>query len=273
MSAVIRGKGGLGNYVIGPSKSTYKFNKGGQTTLTITGAQADITALALDYQLAGWETTIEEGPVWKLTVVNTVDINTNPGGGEPDPLPSWEVVGHSVQINILEAKRPITEFSPDDKAFIEYVLHNPLSAQPFASYLSSPTTIANAVIVQHLYKAGIEFKQDFIPVVKRTITVSRSYIPVNWTKYVGKVLSKAKLISEYNVPLAVAAILPAVGDADNQCSVTLNVDNVRLLDTFRGFLEQYPTYQTVANNKVQISQEWVFGKWSAGDDGLYDYVQ
>ncbi len=274
MSSVIRGKGTLGNYVQGPVKSTYSRNKGGQTTITYTGAEADIIGLATVYQQSGWETTIEQGPVWKLTVVLSSDINTNPGGNEPEPEPAWEVVGHSIQTNILESKRPFTNFTPSDKSAIEYVLKNPVTAAPFSTILThqDATTIGNAVIVLNLYKAGVEFKEQFIPTLKRTITVSRNYVPTWELANVGKVVSRAKLIALYDVPAPVQALLPPIGSADNQCSTILDIDNVRLVDTFRGFLESYPTYQTSSNNKVQISQEWVFNKWSAGDDGLYDIV-
>jgi hypothetical protein len=37
-----------------------------------------------------------------------------------------------------------------------------------------------------------------------------------------------------------------------------------------GYLEEKPIRQTLANQKVQLEQQWIYGKWVAGPNGLYD---
>jgi len=81
---------------------------------------------------------------------------------------------------------------------------------------------------------------------------------------VGKVLSKDRLVNLYLVPNNIAALLPA---SDSQVQTDINS-----IDTFRGYLEGFPTVQTIGNNKYQISQSWSYNKWSAGANGLYDLV-
>lgn len=268
MANVLRGKIKDGAYVTGPVRSTWKVFKGGQTIVTYTGSKNDIVALATNLQLQGWETTVEEGPVWKCTAVYAVDLTTGGGTTEPEPEPIWEIHAAGWEQNILDCvDRPfIRELDSSTKRRIEYLVKNGFSdTSPIEINKTNINTIPQALLLYHLMVQGVEGKQVFTPSVSRQIICSRQY-NCRWTlDNVGKVLSKNRLISTYNLPTNVAVLLP---ESDSG----IQEDQFTHITTFKGYLEQYPIYQTVPSNKAQITQEWVFNKWSVGDNGLYDVV-
>jgi hypothetical protein len=140
----------------------------------------------------------------------------------------------------------------------------------------------------------------FIPTVKRTITVSNKFDPstIGWiNQNNGKLVTTDQLISIYgtiqannNNPLSAMptyfnSVLPKTLPSTIYDPITgqpagtiqqsgffnstIAPDGIVY---FVGWL-QYPSeYQTISLSKIQISQQWVFNKWSASQLGIYDDI-
>lgn len=262
---------------------TWKIGTGGQTKRTFTGTQAEIVSLAIMLQSMGYETEVTSGPKWSLTATINVDLTTNNNNPtEIEPTPTWELVPHSLEQNIFECGRPFVAGLPTNvKASIENKLKNPQNENVFVvpfqyNEYKNPGLIANAFRVYSMKQMGIDGRQIYTLSLKRSIIVSSNF-NVSWSiNNVNFVLSTQKVISTYNVPNALRPLLPPSLRADetvptNDNSVlTANV----VIPFYYGWLEQHPAYQMVGNNKVQISQEWIYGKWVADpQNGLYDVLE
>jgi hypothetical protein len=262
-------RGDIANGVVeGQIKINVKPLVGGTTERNFKGKEADIKAKAIELQALGYETTITSGkPAWELIATLPWDISQFTS--EPDPVAVWEVKGHALERSILECtdRDLVSNLSSAVKASIEYKIKNPTSAEPLIETNADLPMFENAWLVYNLMRAGVESRQEWTIEVTRTITVSKAY-SFNWSlANVGKVLSKGSLISVYNVPSQRQNSLP------NSSSSITNVGTAAdPIWVFFGYLEQYPTIQDVSNNKVQISQSWIYNKWSAGAKGLYDVV-
>jgi hypothetical protein len=255
---IIRGDGSL---VEGPINITFQPGKGGTTTRTFTGNETNIRSQATLLAAEGFSTNMTGGPVWTLTATLSGDV-------ENQPTPQWEIIPHEVERDILECTdRPfIQSLTSTTKDLIEYAIKNPLNHVGLTAdgAEADATQFANAWLVYTLMRAGVTARQEFTIAVKRTITVSLQYNPTWSIANVGKIFSRAGLIGAYGIPTNVAALLPVGGSSIENAGSAVSP-----LYVFYGFLEQYPNIVTVSGNKLQISQTWIYNRWSAGDSGLY----
>lgn len=256
----------------GPAVSTWKIGVGGQTKRTFEGKQTDITNKALELQYLGYETEITSGPKWTLVATINVDLATNPGGTEPEPVPQWEIVPHNLDQDILECGRALTAGLPSSvKAQIEAKLKNPQNKSVPYVLPADNAYLSQALRIYALKQMGIDSRRVAAVSLKRTITVS-SYYNANWSSiYNLRVWSKSGVVSYYGVPNVLVNLLPNGGYKTENVSVG---GQTVTLGFYEGYLEQLPSYQTVGTNRISISQEWIYSKWlvdNNGAPGLYDF--
>lgn len=279
MSATIRGQQTL---IEGVSVSTWKIATGGNTVRNFTGTQTDVVNKALELQAQGYETEITSGPVYKLKATVTYDTNTNPGNTEPEPEPIWELVSTPKDVDLLECDdlTIIKKLSTATKEAIRTRVREQDSVIPILGADQLDNTYASVLPYAErtyaLMQSGLEARHTFDLALKRSIIVSRNY-NLNWSiTYSNWVLSTTRIIALYNVPVVLRSLLPS----SNWSKVYINTPTpdtagTNYLDFFGGWLEQHPNYRTVANNKVEISQEWIYKeRWSAGTErGIYPILQ
>lgn len=262
-----------------PMVCTWKIGTGGQTRRSFKGTSSEITNKANELQVLGYETEITTGPKWSLTATVNVDLTTNPNGdtvnNEPEPVPQWELVPHIKEQSIYECERPfVLALNSDIKACIENKLKNQQNKSIFVvpSGVTNSLLIAKALRVYMYKQAGMEGRAINILSLKRSILVSSNY-RLNWSiNNAMKVISDSKLKALYAPPTAIYNILPDTYASTEYVYYDVNAQFTLEIPFYYGWLEMHPSYQTVGNNKIQISQEWTYGKYTVGDNGMYDLL-
>lgn len=250
-------------------ESTSDPRNGDTTTITGTATnQAAAVTQATYYRNLGWSVAVKQagkGDLWNVTATYNADIITDPYELRVPDF-QWEIQPHTIEKNIFECTdRPfIKDLSTVTKALIE-------AAAKYANkdnipQLTEKTTaqvklLPQAKILYNLKVIGVDAKQIFTTSVKRTITVSTRFNASWELLFNDMVLSKSFLAGRYAVPLWIQRLMP-----ESDIEIQADTNGV---ETFWGYLENAPAYQSVSRNRVQISQEWVYNKWSAGDNGLY----
>jgi hypothetical protein len=264
-----------------PFVATWKNGQGGQTTRTFTGPRDLIISKKNELLAYGYETEVTEGAVYKLIATINIDLMDNKGDTvEPEPLPNWELEPHTMEQSIYECQRPfVTGLSTEIKASIEAKLKNPQNKSMFVvpMNVTSAATIDKALRIYVYKQCGIDGKQINPLSLKRSILVSSQY-QLKWSiANVGNVLSTNRIISDYVPSIGITSIMPP----SSYFEETINIDNETaggvyyphvVVPYYFGWLEQHPRYSTVGNNRIQISQEWVYNKWVVGPNGLYDVI-
>lgn len=244
-----------------PIKYTYKLRQGGTTTRTWRGTQDQCTSLYNLFSNAGWAVELTQegkGGIWLISATLQSDFN-----GEPNPITQWQIQPHAVEQSVLECtdRTEIASLPTSVKLAIEKSIKEGDSHFLEVGTVDGVTpTFPNAQKVYNLMAIGVEARQIFTPIISRTMTVSTTYNNTWTLTNVGKVLSKATLISSYNVPSYIYNLIP------ESSAVTTDTNGV---SSGKGFLESHPSYQSVGDNKISISQEWTFDKWS---QLLYDFI-
>ncbi len=250
---------GLTSIVEQPTTYTNSLKTGGTTTRTFIGNEVDIVAKKNELLAQGYETSIKQGPKWELTANYAFDLSGGQTPGtetEIEPQTVWQVSAQAGVQKFIDIQNTYTsQLSPSTFAKIEESLKDP-RVKPYDSTDASQTSqnvINIATDIATLKRFGVEGKSIFFPQVSRTITVNTNYV-FNWSiENVNKVLSKSSLITLKQVPSYLHNLLPTSG--------TEASSNASTIVYFYGYLENFPTYQTVGNNKIQISQTWSFGRY------------
>jgi len=276
----------------GITTSEWNPKTGGLSNTKFVGTQAEIISLANQCQTKGYEYKISGGAKWTIDVTYPVDIIVNSINAEPVPLTIWEFAYQQVDQNLYECKDRIIAGSLNSSDIL--AIDNKLRSNENLTSIpySDPNNSGFGTIVYNLKKSGVEGRQKFIPILKRTIVTSNNNvgnISLN-TGYTSQLFTTPALLATYNnsinplsnMPLSITNQLPTSlpityypnGTATSPVTATAAsgfiFDYATLLSYFVGWL-QYPIeIQTISINKVQISQYWIFNQWSAGKYGLYD---
>jgi hypothetical protein len=251
-------------------KSTSDPRNGDTTTITGTATtQAEAVTKALYYRNNGWSVSVEQqgkADLWTVSATYNADTITDPSDARIPDI-TWEVMPHMYEQNILDItdREWAKDLSPTTKTLIEAACkQGNKDGNPVLTTVGDIKQLPHAKLAYNLKVRGLDSRQSFTTGVKRSVIVSTRF-NIDWSLTNNdKVLSKNVLIHNYFVPLWVARLLP---DSDE----TIQTDSGGF-DYFYGYLETQPTYQGVAGNRVQISQEWIYNQWSAGTNGLYDVV-
>jgi hypothetical protein len=243
-----------------PTKYSYRPRQGRTRTESWRGTSSQIDALYSYYANLGWEVDVQQrgaADLWDLSATLTFDFTET-------PPTVWEISGHASEQSVLECtdRTPISTLTTNQKLAIELSIKEGNEKAMIATITgdTGQDVYPKMKTVYNLMAIGVEGKQVFNPTVRRTITVSNNY-NANWSlNNVGKVLSKGTLLSSYGVPNYISNLM-----ANSSTEATDN-NGVK---SVTGYLEQYPNYQTVGGNNIQISQEWIYSKFSTL---LYDFI-
>ncbi len=255
--------------VNGQVTSTWNSKSGGQTKQVIKGNQNQVIAIALDCQSAGFEYSISGGHVWTIEITYPADVIVNSLLTDVDPITTWEFSYHPLETALFElnSRTLIKNLSQRTRNLIENKLKEPtdpkllIEAQFVSEYV-------NANVVYNLRLAGVESKQSFMPTLKRS-WIQNSDVNVSVSKQNnGKIWGKSALISNYggiglsSIPTSIQSLMPE--------DEGISLDTKTGINSAFGWLEYPIEVQSVSVNKVQLSQQWVYDKWSAGTWGIYD---
>jgi len=240
---------------------TTKVDGSGNTTRTFIGTEAEIRALQPLYRYSGYDTQVDQGPPWKLTATLAYSLLTNQQGQEPEPEAQWTLQNNSGEQDIMEADIWVSnKCSNTTKKAIRNHIANPGKNIPYILPGQSEDEKNAATLLANFILIGADKRHSNTLTVARSITVSKNYV-TNWSfEHANKVWSKQTLINNTNCPWWVQILLPESTHAFHQApGVYVN----------KGYLAGYPNYQTVAGNKVQISQDWIYNYWI---DEYYEWM-
>ena len=245
----------------GPMVVSYDPRNGGNTKRSFTGTPTAINALYISYCLYGWTCELTTGDaMWTLNATIARDYIQYPNS-EPIPVDVWELTPQSKTQSILECSdRPtIALLSTKAKEVIESQMKDPASTQ-LLNYSGSSDYVA-AKIVYNLMRVGVDARQTSYPVLRRKIVCSNTYNS-NWnTANNGKILKTSTLVSTYAIPNSITQLLPTYS------GTLIDSNNVSVCG---GWFQAPPNVNTIAANKVEISQEWIYDNaWSSI---LYDQI-
>ncbi len=267
-------KRGSANYSQGPTIYRSKLYGGGSTETSFEGDYTSLVSIAVAYFDAGWETELtRRGPSQTNNEDNyaSLKVTYNKDTSQPDKEPTvvWEIQEHPIEQNLLEAtdRNIVKDLNTETKQLIEYRIKNPLSNSPLINPDDDDQVAQfdNARTVYNAMRIGIETRLSHTVTAKRTIIVAAQYTPLWTLDNVEKILSKNQLVGQYVVPTYLQGILPD--------SSGFTTDARSNITTYKGYFVHFPTYSTQANNKVQVSQDFVYNKWFAGPNGLYDVIE
>lgn len=200
--------------------------------------------------VGGWDVKMSGGSQWTVTATLGYDINA---AGSSMPESTWEIGGTPVDQNLFESSiNIVTGLSTTTKTLIEARLKAPATVAPLTT-VAEVSQLTNATKVYNLMRAGADSKRIFLPSVKRSVTLNTGFSGLTWTLgNVGNVVSRSNLISLFGVPNLIQPLL------DNSAFTT----DTAGIQTYTGYLVFYPTVSYTGNNKVQVAQEFLYGKWS-----------
>jgi hypothetical protein len=250
---IIRGEQGV---IEQPASYTQKEDGSGTTTRTFTApTEALIATQNATLRSQGYATNISQGPGagWTITATLAYNILTNPDV-EPEPVPVWNFKGNAGEQNIMDTNLPcVTTLSAVTKERILQSLKNPGKNIPLIGVGSWSDELESATLLYNAMRLGADSRRFNTVTLSRTITVSQRYVCTWDLDMVGKVLSTSTLISSKDVPEWVSILL--------SIQPSSYIDKGNYIQAYSGWLEEMPTYSQVANNQVQISQEWVWNEW------------
>ena len=254
------------NITEGPISITSVPGKSMTTVRTWRGDETSIRAQANLMFADGWTTQMEGGPNWTLTATFAGETDGQ------EPIPQWEIVDVPYERSILECgdRKFIGILTTTTKELIDYAVKNPLTHVGLTEDGAEvdPAQFNAAWQVYNYMRIGVVARQEFAKQVSRTITVSNGFAAgFGPSPNVPRIFSKSSLVSEFGVPTWVQEDLP-----DSSPGIENIGTSISPIYVYYGYLEQGTTRRQVSNNKVQISQSWLFNRWVAGPDGLYDTV-
>ena len=224
------------------------------------------------------------------------DIILDASTGESDPLFTWEIINTAFEKDILELgdRKFNSNLSADTVAAIEAKLKNPTEGQPYTpADANSGVAAVNAIVAYTLKSIGVHGRQASLQTIRKTMIIGnqfKSNTPTLMSPgFDYKLFTTPQWRTQYNndtnvlnqMPtlmydsllqsLTVASYIPRSNPPSSilQPTIGWNMDQKGIV-TFIGWLQFPAEYQMVSNNKVQITQNWTFNQWSAGDWGLYD---
>lgn len=264
--AVIRGEK---NLIQTETKLSTDPKNNGSTVYSFTGDETLVRNKALQMVAAGYAVDIQpDGPFWNLNC--TINYNAEDNPGEVEPSSQWELILNGEEEGILESDRPIiTGLTTKTKTAIEYKVKHPESKALWVEKERVTNTAYMAVAgeIYALMASGVKSRRIFTQTLKRTITVSTRF-NVSWLQdTAGKVLSTGVMIGRYAIPAQVAVLLKPTS------TVVLNQNDGNAYNQIQcvyGWLDNGVSYRLSSQDKIQISQEWLYNKWATA---LYDVIQ
>jgi hypothetical protein len=276
--------------VTGVTTSTWNAQSGGTSRTVFKGTQEKITALAQEAKLSGLEYSISGGHIWTLEVSFPYDIIADQSERGSQPPWTWELINTQQTQDLWECndRRFVTQLSTKQQEEVDKRFRNGSTTAKSWNTIPDQSNKVNAQVAFNLKRLGIRGKQIVSPTLKRTIMVPRSEFDATSLKIFPfnslKVMTKSELLSIYsnntwtlnNIPNLIIKAMPYKFEVNTYTNPNNTVEisgpsmDKNGINTFVGYLEYPPEYNTVSVSKIQITQHWVFNKWSFGWWGLYD---
>jgi hypothetical protein len=165
------------------------------------------------------------------------------------PTGSWQLVGEEKTLDITEHPN-FKALSSDDQTKIVEAKNR---ERTWVEYYGTADTMARW-FHDLAYRGQTTFGKQ-VYVLRHTQSVSQQYDSSLSGSNIYKVYTKAQLLAEcadFSNPL------PAMFSAD----IDKIVDGATSIGFMWGWLKRTPTIQTVANDKIEVSVEYVYEEWS-----------
>lgn len=251
---------GFTSAVEGQYKRTYEQQRGSSTTRTHVGTQAQIEALEASYQFNGWNTTVTDGPMWKLeATIPAVDSGSGPV--VDDPIDQWELFANKFEKDILSANTTLVAALSNAK--INY-LRDVLDGKVETASLDCSTTAttppailgdSSAISLYKLICSGGKSYDINVPTIRHTKTASQQYEFDSAVTNAGYIFTTEALKAAETIPLGISNNMPP-SPGTNPLTRT---DAVQVL---YGWKKHYPQITISAYNKAQIIVEYEYGAWA-----------
>ncbi len=253
-------------------------NNGNSVTRVFKGTEAEILAKEQEMLNLGFKTKrtggapgyTDEGTLFTLECTIAYVAATDGSGTDTNVLTVvWEIQPQTSEKNLLESREfpLIRSIPPAYKKYIQQRLQDPdsetytwvdLTKLNGATVTYTSTQHNNAKLLWDLSLHGANTVDITFPVVRRTVTPPIDYSLAGYNTNAGKVLKKATLVNNENVPSNFAYILPAYPEYESSDVVTIDG-----LTFWYGYKKGPTVVQQISNQRNQVTQDWTFGLYSA----------
>jgi hypothetical protein len=243
-----------------PVRYTYDRNRGAATIRTYKGTPAQIRALELQFQYAGWATDVTEGALWTLQATWALDDRFGGQGGE-EPIDSWELFANVTEKDLFQTNLPAIVAMPNtDKHFMRECIDGKkdLTLYDYSTSEKTPAWSGTSADQDQIFKgicAGMKSRRVNVPTLRHTKTASRSYEFTSALTGVDELYSSTALARVETLPAPIYNNL-AAPPATNPLTRT---DGIVV---FKGWHKHFPQLQISARSKSQIVIEWEYGEWA-----------
>lgn len=213
---------------------------GDETLWEIEGPKDTVLPLVQELRNAGYAGTYSEDKSPIARCQYHVPLVDDPGSGSPPPevpVPVWEMFSNAVEIDILEANGIYDAMTDEDRRKIREAINNPQEGR-------SPAVTGTALEIYLLMLKGVRSVRVNQVTLRLSRSVSSSFAVWNAILNNNYVYTSATLRSVESVPVNI--FLPT-SSSDGEFAY--------------GWLKKFPGIQTTGFNKIQLTQEWEFGKW------------
>lgn len=252
-----------------------KTDSGGYSLIVKSGTKAEIRQLAAQLAaMSGVTYDVKESYEFAELTARVPNVVVFPDViiTNESPIDLWEYFGQEAQKDILECDVPsgitATLTQKNIESIRSFIQNPPVGSNNANTYpydndgqikadsfsgtkgqISSNDT--NAYNIYKLMQAGVRDGIISVPTLRHTQTVSATY-PITLSQLnVGKILSTSTLIALENPPSWATAGLPS-GIPSSLVGLQVKY----------GWRKKSPSIQQIANQKVQLIQEFEYGLWS-----------
>jgi len=235
--------------------------RGYTTVRTFRGREEYINAKAAELFSLGYQTQVTEGPLYQLeaTIGSEVDSGGTPDTGEL--VVQWELLQTPQEKEILKSNSVAVNYMP---AHYKKIIEDSIKNQTGELALPVEDGVVNGISLENhriaarqlwdLMMHGYTTTITYQPTLRRTVTPYINYPLTGFVSNVGKIYRTNTLISVENIPANFAYVLPTDEDP-----AAATVDGLNLK---WGWLKQSTSVLQISNQKLQVSQDWVYGLYS-----------
>lgn len=232
-------------------------NNGYYTVRTWKGTQAEIENLIPVIVASGYEYQVREGPLWTL-IAKTPQSTDDDGNPNPEvPIPIFELVSQRIDKPLLESQAYfVADLPPTTIQRIREAIRDDAGPSFLTGSFAYLGERERAADVYLHWLAGIQTVPYYVPVLRKTYTVSNQYI-VNESMTVNRVYSTSTLISVENIPAMMQNILPTSALVPGT-STPFYGSSIPIV---WGWLKGNPQYNQIGAAQFQVTVDYEYGGW------------
>lgn len=252
----------------GPKEYGWGVSRGYFTKRVWKGTQSEIQALLPQLQLAGYDYTVTEGPVWTVTATIGQDASDGSEGGQTEiPIPTFELFSERREMDLFESTCPLTiACKPELLREVKKSAVND-NAPVFLTGSTFTQQEKNTGMSLYVhYIAGAKTYTQNFPVLRKAYSISNNYYVAANTLYGANFIwSTNGVVATEGVPAAIQGLMPP-------STTFTTTDGIPYIV---GWLKGYPTYNQQAVNRFQVNVDYIFGSWPAyiyGNPPNYGFI-